>query len=380
VATSASSRTAAASDRGLNGGAGVLRVLDLFAGAGGLTAGMHSASSRFRTVRAVELEPEAAATYQANYGDVVHCGPIQTWLEQEDVPEADVVVGGPPCQGFSTLGKQDVDDERNLLWRYYAETVRRARPQYFVMENVPAFLKSPQFAVFTDAFASGGALEDYEFEARVLNAADHGAAQVRKRVVVLGRHKDASAVAMPAATHTPETYRTVREAFEGDGRQAVPRHAAELDLPPGTVERFGRTMPGAFKASDLHIGRIYTDLSLERFRAIPYGGGRFDLPEELEAPCWRKHRTGSGDVMGRLVWEKPSVTIRTEFFKPEKGRYLHPTQNRAITHFEAARIQGFDDDYKFVGSKSAIARQIGNAVPIPLGKALGRQILTAFDA
>lgn len=379
MATTASSRVDVTHDHGV-AGERVLRVLDLFAGAGGLTAGMHAASARFRTVRAVELEPEAAATYQANYGDVVYCGPIQTWLEQEEVPEVDVVVGGPPCQGFSTLGKRDVDDERNLLWRYYAETVRRARPQYFVMENVPAFLKSPQFSVFTEAFAPGGALEEYEFEARVLNAADYGAAQVRKRVVVLGRHRDASAVVMPNATHTPEMYRTVRDAFEGDGRQAVPRHAAEFELPPGTVDRFGRTMPGVFKASDLHVGRSYTDLSLERFRAIPYGGGRFDLPDELKAPCWRKHRTGSGDVMGRLVWEKPSVTIRTEFFKPEKGRYLHPTQHRAITHFEAARIQGFDDDYKFVGSRTAIARQIGNAVPIPLGKALGREILTALDA
>ena len=89
------------------------------------------------------------------------------------------------------------------------------------------------------------------------------------------------------------------------------------------------------------------------------------------------HTSGSGDVMGRMVWEKPSVTIRTEFFKPEKGRYLHPTEHRAITHFEAARLQGFPDDYLWVGSKVDIARQIGNAVPLPLGRALGEAIAFA---
>jgi DNA (cytosine-5)-methyltransferase 1 len=102
---------------------------------------------------------------------------------------------------------------------------------------------------------------------------------------------------------------------------------------------------------------------------------RFDIPDHLLARCWREHTSGSVDVMGRLSWDKPSVTIRTEFFKPEKGRYLHPTEHRALTHHEAARIQGFPDDYKWVGSKVSIARQIGNAVPIPLGRAIGQHLL-----
>nr|WP_283793643.1 DNA cytosine methyltransferase [Gulosibacter molinativorax] len=98
----------------------------------------------------------------------------------------------------------------------------------------------------------------------------------------------------------------------------------------------------------------------------------------MKAPCWRKHTSGSGDVMGRLHADRPSVTIRTEFFKPEKGRYLHPTENRAITHYEAALLQGFPDNHRFVGSKTAIARQIGNAVPIPLGKAIAQQLERQF--
>jgi DNA (cytosine-5)-methyltransferase 1 len=114
---------------------------------------------------------------------------------------------------------------------------------------------------------------------------------------------------------------------------------------------------------------------LKRFEHIPVGGNRFDLPDSLMAPCWRKHKSGSGDVMGRLRWDRPSVTIRTEFFKPEKGRYLHPTASRAISHYEAALIQGFPPTHRFVGSKTAIAKQIGNAVPIPLGEAIARQLL-----
>ncbi len=336
----------------------VLTVLDLFAGAGGLSAGLHAGSHRFTTVRAIEMDIEAAASYAENFGDVVYAGGIERWLSEEDVPSVDVVVGGPPCQGFSALGKREPNDARNLLWRHYAETIERAHPQAFIMENVPAFLKSDQFSIFADSFEADGPLRDYRFEARVLNSADYGAAQVRKRVVVLGRHKDLGRPSFPnpAVLQTP---RTVRDAFEG-----ITPFAGQRDLPPRTMEFRGQSLRGSFTSSELHIGRDYTDLSLDRFRSIPYGGGRFDLPEDLKAACWKRHTTGSGDVMGRLVWEKPSVTIRTEFFKPEKGRYIHPTQHRAITHFEAARIQGFPDDYRFVGSKASIARQIGNAVPI----------------
>jgi DNA (cytosine-5)-methyltransferase 1 len=136
---------------------------------------------------------------------------------------------------------------------------------------------------------------------------------------------------------------------------------------------------GAFNTAELHFGRSYTQLSLDRFKAISHNGGsRSELPDHLKAPCWLKHSKGTGDVMGRLTWEKPSVTIRTEFFKPEKGRYIHPDQDRVITHYEAARIQGFPEDYRWVGTREQIARQIGNAVPIPLGAAIGRLLVDAF--
>lgn len=140
------------------------------------------------------------------------------------------------------------------------------------------------------------------------------------------------------------------------------------------IEIAGQTTSGPFRADELHVTRNYSELSLKRFRRIPMKGNRFDLPDELLAPCWRRHKSGSADVMGRLNWEKPSVTIRTEFVKPEKGRYLHPELHRAITPYEGALLQGFPADYLFVGSMTDIVRQIGNAVPIPLGEAIGKQL------
>ena len=355
-----------------------IRVLDLFAGAGGLTAGIHEASDRFRTVRAVEMDMAAAASYEATFGkDIVYAGSIQNWLAEEEVPDnIDIVVGGPPCQGFSTLGKQDVGDERNTLWQQYAATIIKAKPKYFVVENVAAFAKSQQFADFTEAIEPGGVLEEYSFQFRVLNAADYGAFQSRKRAVLIGHRRDLPFPGFPKPTHSKGSYRTVSQAFAD-----IPWSTDSNKLPTArSVEFRGQSFAGAFTLDELHLGRDYAELSLNRFAAIPPKGNRFDLPFELQAPCWRKHLNGSGDVMGRLHWDKPSVTVRTEFFKPEKGRYLHPEANRAITHREAAVLQGFPPTHKFVGSKTAIARQIGNAVPIPLGKAIATMLLAAFNS
>jgi DNA (cytosine-5)-methyltransferase 1 len=133
-------------------------------------------------------------------------------------------------------------------------------------------------------------------------------------------------------------------------------------------------MPGEFTTRQLHVGRTYESASLARIRTIPAGGNRFDIPTKMQPACWQKHSSGSADVMGRLHLDRPAVTIRTEFFKPEKGRYLHPTEDRAITHYEAAIIQGFTSSHRWVGSKVSIARQIGNAVPIALGSAIARHL------
>lgn len=350
-----------------------MTVLDLFAGAGGLTEAFHQTGA-YKTVRAVEMDTAAAATYAANFGDVVYSGSIEDWLSEEDVPSVDIVVGGPPCQGFSQLGKQDENDKRNELWREYAETVARAKPSFFVVENVATFLKSPQFSLLREETEVNGRLSDYRLLAAVLNAADYGAPQARKRAFVIGSHRDHDDPGMPAPTHLGD-HRSVRLALRG-----VAREVTAIDLPDRRTEFRGRNFPGKFRTKELHLNRTYSAVSKERFRFIPPGGNRFDLPDHLLAECWRNHRSGSADVMGRLYWDKPSVTIRTEFFKPEKGRYLHPQEHRALTHYEAAILQGFPPEFQWVGSKTAIARQIGNAVPVALGKAIADHLLKQLPA
>ena len=361
-----------------------ITTLDLFAGAGGLSEGLNSApGSWFKTLCAVESEHAAAATYTLNHGGrirggtveagPVYAGKMEDWLAEDAVPHVDVVVGGPPCQGFSTLNRAGVGLHRNELWNLYAQTVRKATPSYFVLENVPAFLKSEQWGVFHDALENG-ILKDYEIDYGILNAADYGAFQARKRVIVIGHHKDLPAPGLPERTHAG-VHRHLDEALLG-----VPRDVDRMGIPDGTVRFEGRELPGVFSTRQLHFGRHYTQLSLDRFKAISHNGGsRGELPDHLKARCWLNHSKGSGDVMGRLAWKKPSVTIRTEFFKPEKGRYIHPDQDRVITHYEAALIQGFPKDYRWVGTREEIARQIGNAVPIRLGEAIGRLLIDAFE-
>jgi DNA (cytosine-5)-methyltransferase 1 len=341
-----------------------LEVIDLFAGCGGLTSGFAS-TGRFTPIAAVEIDRDAAATYAANFGDHIHVGDIADWVDGP-IPRADLVVGGPPCQGFSALGKQDPKDPRNVLWRHYVSTLRRVRPAFFVLENVPQFVKSEQFVHLQRETQPQGLLAEYALETFLLKASHYGVPQARRRAVVIGRRRELDEVGPPLK----RVEATLAQAFP----DWLTPQVTGTDLPQSQTEFQGASVPGTFKIADLHITRRPTQLSLDRFRAIPPGGNRRDLPDELKAPCWRRHSTGSGDVMGRLVWTKPSVTIRTEFFKPEKGRYLHPDEDRPITHAEAAFIQGFPEHFEWCGTKTSIARQIGNAVPPPMAAAIAHHL------
>jgi DNA-methyltransferase (dcm) len=330
-----------------------LRVIDLFTGAGGLTLGFHKAMGDlgidFEVVASVELDKDSAKTYAKNFSpDNQYVGDIGVWVQSNEIPEADIVIGGPPCQGFSLLNKKTEPDPRNQLWQEYLQVILKSKAKIFVLENVPPFLKSKEFEEFCSLTNEGGLLEGYSIYSQVLDSSRLGAPQKRKRGIIVGYQKY---LEEPFEFEECEP-RTLQDAFHG-----IPLEVSGVNLPDN--QEFYRT-------DELHLGRNYTDLSLERFKHIPPGGNRFDIPDELLSPCWRKHKSGAADVMGRLSWDKPSVTIRTEFFKPEKGRYIHPTEDRAITHFEAARLQGFPDDFLWFGSKVSIARQIGNAVPVQM--------------
>lgn len=351
------------------------KVVDLFAGCGGITTGFHS-TDRYQTVGAVEIDVAAATTYTENFGKgVVHHGSIIDWTVDDQARQADVVVGGPPCQGFSNLGKKRSDDPRNQLWVEYVRVLKQIKPKAFVIENVDRFLTSTEFKAL-HGLVDNGDLSEYKLRSKVVNAADFGAGQVRRRAIVIGTHKDLKPIGVPPGQVPRERWKSVRTSLDRLNPHVDPNDQL---LPETYVDHHGVRLPGAFSGLTLHLARDYKDISKQRFRCIPEGGNRFDLPDDLKSPCWRKHTSGSGDVMGRLHWDRPSVTIRTEFFKPEKGRYLHPTEHRAITHLEAARLQGFPDTFRWCGSKVQIAKQIGNAVPVELAAAIGEHVAKSLD-
>ncbi|MEV0350664.1 DNA cytosine methyltransferase [Nonomuraea sp. NPDC050680] len=358
-----------------------IRMIDLFAGCGGMTAGF--VREGFSPVLAVEWNLFAAATYAANFGpDHVIAGDIAR-VGEALIPEADVIIGGPPCQGFSNLGSRDIEDPRNKLWKEYVRFITHARPKIFIIENVDRFMKSSEFLLLQEE-ADHGLLKEYELTFDVLNAADYGVAQRRKRTIVIGSR--IGKIPLPRQTHAKDpgldpdlkAWRTTAHRIKG-----LPEKPNTTELPDSYVELLGHLVPGSFKGLDIHIRRNPTEMSLRRYDCIPPGGGRFNLPDELLSPCWRKKKTGTTDVMGRMRWDTPSVTIRTEFFKPEKGQYLHPQWdaddpsnrvNRPITHLEAALLQDFDYDFQWCGTKIEIARQIGNAVPVGLAQAIAKHI------
>ncbi len=340
--------------------------IDLFAGAGGLSLGFHLAGLGYTPVFAVEHERSAAATFARNFGCEVFNGDIEC---VPDYPRADLIVGGPPCQGFSPLGRDRDDLSRaqlNSLWKYFLDAVRTVRPKAFVIENVREFQRSAEFAALLRLLETDSELNVYTPAFGVLNAANYGVPQTRYRGILIAVRDHDGDLLWP-----PEPLR---------GTRSVSRHPyitvkeAIGDLPLST----SGTDPYYTETSQhLHFGRRPRPESLERYRAIPPGGNRFDLMRnrpDITPPCWANKPTGTTDVMGRLWWDRPATTIRTEFFKPEKGRYLHPTADRVISHREAARLQSFPDWYLFEGTKIEIARQIGNAVPPLLALAIARHL------
>lgn len=496
-------------------GGGPITVLDLFSGCGGLTEGFHQFRPgganvpAFRTVGAVEWETAAAASYAMNFGVMskrhryfdppeIICRDIVGWEPKWCRGEVDVVVGGPPCQGFSGLNREKVRADRNKLWQEFIRVVVTLQPKVFVIENVDRFIRSVEFRDLKERIGSGDLINyklvdapgvkqgDTEWgrdRLYLLNAADYGARQARRRAIVIGVRTDLDLpidrMQYPEPTHSRDAlahqseirgldvpvgkppWQTVDDLFTATGSLTL----ETTDLPTGgtvTIDGISGAFAGPFATKDLHITRSPEAISLARYRAIPVAGNRKDLrgryvcrfdsgevlivekvgnprdeagnlsplgtykivvdgvatsselivrSYELEPECankrlgrskseifrvevrkggsvyaatveylstaaWDKHDAGAADVMGRIRSGEPSVTIRTEFFKPEKGRYLHPTEDRPITHYEAAKLQGFPEDFQWCGSKTEIAKQIGNAVPIPLGAKIAESIYT----
>lgn len=351
------------------------KVIDLFCGAGGLSLGMTDPRfcGGFESIWAIDNDRAATQTYARNFGDHVVCGDIEREIEKRSFPNADVVVGGPPCQGFSLLNKNRNGDLRRKLWEPFMDIVEMSGAKVFLIENVRWLLSAPEF----DEIAARADLMGFDIAADVLLAANYGAAQTRQRAFVLGWKRSmgfSGPVFPPLPTHKNP---------DSPGPSNLPPWRTVKDEISDLPDPVGTTIRDVPPPLDLHFGRTPTEVSLERYKTIPEGGNRFDLQRlrpDITPGCWIRKKSGGTDLFGRLWWNRPSVTLRTEFFKPEKGRYLHPEKHRPITHREAARLMGFPDNFKFEGSKIEIAKQIGNAVPPALAGAVGRVIRELLEA
>lgn len=362
------------------------RVIDVFAGAGGMTLGFSKRFGHaFDSVWANDFNDYCVETYNSNFGE--HCipGDIVDVLGDPTtkIPDADVVIGGPPCQGFSLLNKNRKGDPRKRLWRPYFEIVERSGAKIFVMENVPQILGSFEYDEILETAETMG----FKVWAGVLYAADYGVPQTRRRAIIIGcRFFDPSLVCPPRKTHFNPSKGGVQTTYlQANGNGYLPGATkwctvrdAIMDLPPPVGTEIRKEAPPL----DLQFGRSPTPMSLARYKAIPEEGmNRVDLQKRalnLTPACWIRKKSGGTDLFGRLWWDRPAFTIRTEFFKPEKGRYLHPEQHRPITHREAARLQSFPDNFVFKGSKVEIARQIGNAVPPALAARVADVVYLLF--
>lgn len=332
-----------------------LKALDLFCGAGGMTLGAVAAG--FEVLGGIDHWSPALRTHSANFehptiaADLA-TAPTSSLMEAAglEIGELDLLVGGPPCQGFSVQRIGSDLDERNDLVLRFGQHVAHLLPRLFCMENVTGLLGKrgkPYLARFLAVVEGAG----YRVAVRRVDAADAGLPQHRRRVLVLGARAEVPRFEGPVfAAPLPRT--TVWEAI------------GDLPEPPTDLT----PMPG----DPLHRRTKLSALNQRRIALIPPGGGFEDLPEELRVTAHRAGaaRIGHRQVYGRLHPDRPAVTITARFDSFTRGQFGHPRSPRNITLREGARLQGFPDDHAFIGTQEEIAALIGNAVPPVLAHAV----------
>jgi len=344
------------------------KVLDLFAGVGGLSFGFEQ--SGFDVVFANEYDPLIAAAYKVNHTNTEMLVADITTVDFEKtfakfIGKIDVVIGGPPCQGFSQKGqRKTIRDERNFLFEFYVKVVEKVHPKYFVMENVPnllttenGYFKKEIEKLFNDM--------GYNLKMDVLNASDYGVPQNRRRAVIIGKQ---GAVA-PSLPLPKECVVTIWDAISDLAFLNSGEGSEVQDYRIPSQSSYQRLLRNGSKTLFNHIATNHSALALERLALIPPNSGREVLPVE--------HLTKSiySGTWTRMVKDEISVTITTRFDTPSSGKFTHPFLNRAITVREAARIQSFPDSFHFVGPKGSQMKQVGNAVPPLLAKAIAQVIM-----
>lgn len=350
------------------------KILDLFCGAGGFSCGLDSLNE-FETVIGVDFDEKVLTTFGENIkGSITICGDLTDHsLKAEIIKKAkelgvNMIIGGPPCQGFSLKGKNlGLDDPRNFLFKEYVKIVEELNPEVFIIENVKNLINACDgffIKQILDEFHKLGYIVNYD----VLNAMNFGVPQHRERAIIIGSK---SKSILPPIGNGP--YTTVRDAISdlsylesGEGTFSTPY----MNLPLSEYQKLLRNPDGILYN---HQATSHSEVALEKLKLIPPEGNKSSLPIELHGK--QKFST----TWARLMWERPSPTIDTRFDTPSNGRNSHPYLHRAITPREAARIQSFPDNYIFYGKKCSVCKQIGNAVPPLLAKAIGQEILKAYQ-
>ncbi|MCI9242405.1 MAG: DNA cytosine methyltransferase [Lawsonibacter sp.] len=344
------------------------KVIDLFAGVGGLSLGFENCG--FDVVLANEYDESIAAAYKANHkGTRMIVGDITSLdLEKTFGPyqgQIDVVIGGPPCQGFSQKGqRKTIHDERNFLFKYYVRVVELVKPRYFVMENVPNLLTAEKGYFrkeIEELFNSMG----YQLKMGILNASDYGVPQNRRRAVIIGKQGGAA----PGLPKPRNITVTIWDAISDLAYLSSGEGEEEQEYRGKPRSEYQKKLRGGSGTLRNHVATRHSRLALERLAMIPPNAGKEVLPEE--------HLTRSiySGTWTRMRKDEISVTITTRFDTPSSGKFTHPFLDRAITVREAARIQSFPDSFRFVGSKGSQMKQVGNAVPPLLAGAIAEVVM-----
>lgn len=344
-----------------------MKVADLFAGVGGLSQGFLRAG--FEVALAIECDKDIALSYKKNHPRTdVYASDICK-LDFKEIhhkhPKIDVVIGGPPCQGFSQKGKRlSVNDPRNFLFKQFVRFVEEFSPKYFVLENVPNIITTEN-GYFKDEIIHAFNSLGYEVCCGVLKAVDFGVPQNRKRAVFIGQ-KGKLEVSLPMPIGVRNTVKDaisdLPEILSGEGKEKStydkgPESDLQKDLRGDSVVLYN------------HVATKHSPVALRRMAMVPIGESRKVLPKEE-----RTKSIYSGTYC-RLLADDVAATITTRFDTPSSGRFIHPIQNRCITTREAARIQTFPDNFIFYGSKTCQMKQVGNAVPPYLAYAIAKELM-----
>lgn len=322
-----------------------LKYIDLFSGAGGFSLGFDNKG--FQNVFSVDIEPSFCETYNHNFPshnliqkDICDVTDAELrYLKEYD--EIDVVIGGPPCQGFSiagNIGRKFIDDPRNKLFKEFVRVVKVVEPTYFVMENVARLYnhnKGNTRREIINDFENLG----YKVECKILNSADYGVPQVRKRVIFIGT-KNSQKILFPK--NEVDKYVTVKEALSS----------------------YPKLESGQESKIPNHIAMSHSEQMLHKMSFVSDGGDRNEIPEPI--------RPKSGDVRKYIKYSsnKPSVTVTGDMRK-----IFHYEQNRALTVRELAKLQSFPDDFEFKGTKISQQQQVGNSVPPKMAEAIASVII-----